>query len=122
MSLRFVFSTLGLDYNSHKHRVRQKMASGIFPSRGATKTPLSQTLCFGGACVRACVRACVCVYIYIYIYAVELKTGPRFHFYKLKLVQVFCFFVCFIQKSHSPCRKKRIFENKQKTQPKKHIL
>ena len=52
--------------------------------------------------------------LYIYIYTVKLKTGPRFAFYKLKLVQFFLAF--YFQKSHSPCRKKRIFEKQTKKQ------
>ena len=56
------------------------------------------------------------IYIYIYFYAVELKTGPIFAFSSVKNWSIFFFlFFCF-WKSHSPCRKKRIFlkNNKQK--------
>ena len=48
-------------------------------------------------------------YTYIYIYAVKLKSDPIFALFKVKKWS-FLFF-CF-RKSRSPCRKKRIFENK----------
>ena len=53
---------------------------------------------------------------HIYIYAVELKAGPIFAFFSAK--SWFIFFFCF-WKSHSPCRKKRIFKKKKKKKTKK---
>ena len=56
-----------------------------------------------------------CKCVHIYIYAVKLKSGPIFALFKVKKWSNFLFFLVFIfQKSRSPCRKKRIFENKPK--------
>ena len=56
----------------------------------------------------------------IYIYAVELKTGPIFAFSSVKNWSIFfVFFVFLFLKSHSPCRKKRIFQKKEEKQTKK---
>ena len=55
------------------------------------------------------------IYMCIYIYAVELKTGPMFTFSSVKNWSIFVFL---FWKSHSPCRKKRIFQNKKQ---KKHF-
>ena len=56
------------------------------------------------------------------MHAVKLKTGPRFPFYKLKTGPFVLFVFAFFQKSHSPCRKKRIFEKQAKNNQKKTHL
>ena len=57
------------------------------------------------------------IYIFIYththIYAVKLRTGPIFALFKVKNWSIFCFY---FWKSHSPCRKKRMFEKQAKKQ------
>ena len=58
----------------------------------------------------------------IYIYAVKLKTGPIFALFKVKNWSNFFVFLDFyFQKSHSPCRKKRIFEKQAKKTTKNTI-
>ena len=76
------------------------------------------------ACMHVCMYACMDVCIYIYIYAVQLKTGPNFALFKVKNWSIF--FVCFgffiFEKSHYPCRKKRIFEKQAKHNNKKNTI
>ena len=58
------------------------------------------------------------IYIYLYIYAVELKTGPRFPFYKLETGHVFPFFFFIFKNRILPAERRGSLKNKQK-QPKK---
>ena len=58
------------------------------------------------------------IYIYIYICCKVKNWSKISFFYKLK-TGFLCFLVIHFQKSHSSCRKKRIFEKQAKNNPKK---
>ena len=67
------------------------------------------------------------IYIYGYIYICCKKLVQDLPFYKLKtgpsfLFFFFLFFIFYFQKSHSPCRKKRIFEKQAKNNQKNTFL